>query len=82
MIEAKLEDIAEGLREILEHPDFVKPILQHGERCIVRCAHLDLDKAKSWLSERGVRLLGVSGTIKKAKRFLETTRVKCTGGES
>jgi hypothetical protein len=62
------EKICEVLRPLLSHPDFLKPILEKGDFCIVRCAHLDLDTAKKVLGERGIKVLGVSGTLRKAKR--------------
>ena len=66
--EGGLEKVCELLRPLLSHPDFLKPIQQEGELCIVRCAHLDLEIVRKTLGERGIQIVGVSGTLKKARR--------------
>jgi hypothetical protein len=69
--------LCEFLFPLVLHPDFLKPILQVKNFVIIRCAHLDLDIVRKALKERGIKIVGVSGTIKKAKHKFLPYDVKC-----
>ncbi len=65
--EGELEEVCELLRPSLAYPDFLKPILRAGNLGILRCAHLDLEAVREALNKRKIWVVGVSGTLKKAK---------------
>jgi RNase P/RNase MRP subunit POP5 len=66
--EGELEEVCELLRPSLSHPDFLKPILRDGDLGILRCAHLDLETVKRTLNRVGIRVVGVSGILRRARR--------------
>ncbi|MEM2866135.1 MAG: hypothetical protein QW098_03230 [Candidatus Hadarchaeales archaeon] len=41
-----------------------------SDLALLRCGHLQVEKLRALLSLRGIRVLGVSGTMKGARRFL------------
>ncbi len=67
-VSSDVSELAGILRARLAHPEFVRVILTRGEAGLIRVAHLDLEQAKHVLAQAGATVVGVSGTIKKARR--------------
>jgi RNase P/RNase MRP subunit POP5 len=62
------EEVCGLLRPLVAHPEFLKPILRAGDLTILRCAHLDLDRVREALGRAKIRVVGVSGTLRRARR--------------
>lgn len=61
-------DVESLLKNLAGEFKNLKVVEATSDACILRCGHLQLPQVKDYLRSLGIEIIGVSGTIRRARR--------------